>query len=210
MGKLALAERRQRQRHRAAASDAEAYLRAMPAEISARLSPHARAVISNACRELRGHARADRSTLADGAYNMVFRVKAKQVFDRIRALPPDKRPVQVRDAFILVLLSVEKNTPVLPFTRGALAEEIGCLPRHVSSIMGTLEELGVLTRERRPSDGVRGRGRVVYVVEADVAWNGELEFRQRVTAEQRKQRVERNRAKLRVVAPVEAPAEAAE
>jgi hypothetical protein len=204
MGKLALAERRQRQRHRAAASDAESYLRAMPAEIVRQLSPHARAVISNARRELRGHGRSDRSTDADGAYNMVFRVKAKQVFDRIRALPPDKRPVQVRDAFILVLLSVDKNTPVLPYTRDGLAEEIGCLPRHVSSIMGTLEELGVLTRERRPSDGVRGRGRVVYVVEVTVAWNGDLEFRQRVTAEQRQRRAERNRAKLKLVQPPEA------
>lgn len=204
MGKLALAERRQRQRHRAASSDAEAYLGAMPAEILRQLSPHARAVISNARRELRGHGRTDRSTDADGAYNMVFRVKAKQVFDRIRRLSPDKRPVQVRDAFILVLLSVEKNTSVLPYTRKALAEEIGCSPHNLSSIMGTLEDLGVLTRERRPSDGVRGRGRVVYVVEASVAWNGDLEFRQHVTAQQRQQRAERNRSKLRVVEPREA------
>lgn len=204
MGKLSLAEKRQRRRHAAAAADADAYLGDMPPEVVAQLPAQARAIISNARRALRVCARADAGTAADGAYNMVFRVKAKQVFDRIRRLPPDKRPVQVRDAFILILLSVEKDTPVLPYTRDELAREIGCSPRNLSSIMGTLEDLGVLTRERRPEGGIRGRGRVAYVVEADVAWNGDLEFRQRITAQQRQQRAERNRAKLRVVPSAEA------
>ncbi len=204
MGEQSLMARRQRRRRSAAAAHAEALLLDIPDEVLQQLAPGARAVIYSAREALRRYAHSDESTGPEGAYNMVFRVKAKQVFDRIRRLPPSKRPVQVRDAFILVLLSVEKDTSVLPYTREALAAEIGCLPRNLSSIMGTLEELGVLTRERRPENGTRGRGRVVYVVEADVAWNGDLEFRKCVVSEQREQRVARSRAKLRVVQSAEA------
>lgn len=130
---------------------------------------------------------------------MISRVQAKHVYDRIRKLPPEKRPVQVRDAFALVLFCLDQDTAEVPFTRAELAEEIGCAPNNVSSIMGTLEELGVLTRERRAEDGYRGRGRVVYVVNAHTAWNGDMDLR--IAAAAKQQRPSDKRGKLKLVQP---------
>lgn len=135
---------------------------------------------------------------------MIGRVKAKDVWRKIRQLQPHERPVQVRDAFMLVLLAVEKDEPELPYNRQEIADEIGCEPRHVSTIMGTLERLGVLTRERRPEAGHRGLGRVVYVVNVDTAWNGDLEFRRQLSAKQRQQQADDKRSKLKLVPPAEA------
>ena len=133
---------------------------------------------------------------------MISRVQAKHVYDRIRRLPPEARPVEVGDAFMFILLCLDQDTPELPFKREDLAREIGCDPRNVSSIMGTLEKLGVLTRERRPEPGLRGRGRVVYVINAHTAWNGDLEFRKQVAAKQKPP--SEKRPKLRLVPPAEA------
>lgn len=174
----------------------------LPHDVVSRLPARHRAAISTARKALRRHAHADESIWPDGGFNMIGRVKARQVYDAIRRLPPDKRPVQVRDAFVLVLLWLERDTPVLPFTRQEIADEIGCEPRHVSTIMGTLEEFGVLRRERRPQAGFRGRGRAVYVVNVDIGWNGDLEFRKQVSAQQRATRD--TRAKLKLVQPTEA------
>lgn len=174
-------------------------LRELPQHVVSRLPARHRAAISTARKALRRHAHSDESIWPDGGFNMIGRVKAKQVYDRIRQLPPHKRPVQVRDAFMFVLLCVERDAPELPFTRKEIADEIGCAPRHVSSIMGTLQELGVLKRERRPEPGYRGLGRVVYVVDVDVAWNGDLEFRKQLSAQQRAKR-----PNLKLVQPREA------
>lgn len=116
---------------------------------------------------------------------MLSRVQTKWVWDQIRKLPPEARPNQVRHAFDLVLLYLRQDTGEVMLTRDEIAREIGCHPRHVSTIMGTLEKLHVLSRDRRPEAGYRGRGRVVYVVNAHVAWNGSLELRTHVAAKQK-------------------------
>ena len=116
---------------------------------------------------------------------MLSRVQTKWVWDQIRLLPSQARPNQVRHAFDLVLLYLRQDTGEVMLTREQLAAEIGCEPRTVSTIMGTLQKLHVLERERRPEPGARGRGRVVYVVNAHVGWNGNLEFRKQAAAKQK-------------------------
>ncbi len=192
--------RTQRERQeRAQLGRAADLLRDLPEDVVARLPARDRAAICTARKALRKQADAEESIWPDGGFNMVGRVKLMDVCRKIRALPPSARPVQVRDVVFLIIASVERNAPILPYTRQELADEIGCDPREITKIMRTLEGLGVLTRERRPEPGYRGLGRAVYVVNVDVAWNGDLEFRRQLSAKQRQEQAEKARAKLRVV-----------
>lgn len=202
MAKVSRLVTRREREDRVALSAAADALRDLSQHLGPRLPRSARTAISRAQDALRRHARADEG-IWPGGYNVISRVQAKHVYDQIRRLPPHKRPVQVRDAFALVLFCIDQDTAELPFTREELATEIGCLPSHVSSIMGTLEELGVLKRERRPENGFRGRGRVVYVVNVFTAWNGSLEFRKEIAATQVPPTEKRSKLKL---VPPAAPA----
>jgi CRP-like cAMP-binding protein len=112
-----------------------------------------------------------------GGFSMLSRVQTAAVWDAIRALPSDARPNQVRHAFDLVLLNLRQDTGEVMLGRAELAEKIGCAPRSVSTIMGTLEKMGVIRRERRRIEGVQGRGEAVYFINPNVAWNGSLEIR---------------------------------
>jgi hypothetical protein len=116
---------------------------------------------------------------------MLSRMQTAAIWDAIRALPSDDRPNQVRHAFDLVLLNLRQDTGEVLLTRDQLAEEIDCAPRSVSTIMGTLEKMGVIRRERRKIEGVRGPGMAVYFINPHVAWNGSLDVRKAQAAETR-------------------------
>ncbi len=178
MGKLVRFVAARQKVDRAAAEEALGALRELPEQLLLQLPPAARAAISVASNALHRHARPDTEEgLWSGGFNMLSRVQTKWVWDQIRRLPSKDRPNQVRHAFDLVLLYLRQDTGEVMLTRDEIAREIGCAPRSVSTIMGTLEKLHVLSRDRRPEVGHRGRGRVVYVVNAHVAWNGSLELR---------------------------------
>jgi hypothetical protein len=49
--------------------------------------------------------------------------------------------------------------------------------------MGTLEQMGVIRRERRRVEGMQGRGMAVYFINPYVAWNGSLEIRKEEAAQ---------------------------
>lgn len=101
------------------------------------------------------------------------------VWDAIRNLPASDRPREdVRHLFDLVITHIEVNTGLVTLTREELAEKIGTLPKHISTMMGTLEDLGVITRERVKVAGMRGPGVARYRVNPHVAWNGKLTIRE--------------------------------
>lgn len=110
---------------------------------------------------------------------MLSRVQGAAIWDAIRKLPAALRPHQVRHAFDLVLLNLRQDTGEVMLTRDQIAEQIGCSPANVSRIMGTLESMDIIRRERRQIEGVRGRGMAVYFINPHVAWNGSLEIRKR-------------------------------
>lgn len=201
VGKVARLVTRKEREDRAIAAAAAQFIRDLPGELLEQLPRGVRAAIATAQSGLRRHANPDESVWP-GGYNMISRVQTKHVWKQIQELPPEARPIQVRDAFMFVLLCLDQDTGEVSLTREELAREIGCSPRSVSSIMGTLEKLGVLTRERRPEPGVRGLGRAVYVVNAHTAWNGKMEFRQKAAATQEKP--SERRSKLKAVPPPEA------
>lgn len=117
-----------------------------------------------------------------GGFSMLSRTQTAAVWAAIRKLPADARPNHVRHAFDLVLLNLRQDTGEVMLTRDQLATEIGTAVRNVSTIMGTLERMGVVRRERRRVEGMQGRGMAVYFINPHVAWNGSLEVRKEEAA----------------------------
>lgn len=117
-----------------------------------------------------------------GGFAMWSRVQMAAVWDAVRALPPQDRPHLVRHALDLVLLNLRHDTGEVMLKRAEFAAAMGCGPEHVSRVMATLERMGVIRRERRATEGVRGRGNVVYFINPHVAWNGSLSIRREEAA----------------------------
>jgi DNA-binding Lrp family transcriptional regulator len=116
-------------------------------------------------------------SLWPGGFTMISREQTVAVWKAIRALPPEKRPHEVMFAFNMALANVRQDSGEIMLTRDQLAAEVGCAPGDVSKIMGTLERMGVIRRERRKVDGMQGPGMAVYFINPHVAWNGSLELR---------------------------------
>lgn len=142
------------------------------------VEPRLRSTLLRAYSALRRVAHPDsREGLWPGGFVMISRDQTALVWDWIRRLPSKDRPQQVRHAFDLVLLSVDHDTGEVRLSRAEMAEAMGCEPRNVSTVMGTLEKAGIIRRERRRLEGVQGPGEVVYFVNPHVGWNGSLEAR---------------------------------
>lgn len=116
--------------------------------------------------------------LASWRFVMLSPAQCLAVWDAIEELPPEKRPQDVDRVFKLIITHIETNTGLVTLTREELAEKIGTAPRHISTIMGTLEDMGVITRERVKVAGMRGCGVARYRVNSHVAWNGKLTIRE--------------------------------
>lgn len=160
---------------RATAADLAEQLRHLPDELLWQLPGGLRRAISAATHGLYRHARPDTEEgLWPGGYTMLSRAQTALVWEAIRKLPPDQRPLQVRDAFMLMLLNLRQDTGEVMMSREDFAAKLGCAPRNVSTVMGTLERMGVVRRDRNRIDGVLT---VTYVVNPDVAWNGSLDIR---------------------------------
>lgn len=149
----------------------EAHIRALPEDL---LSERDRAVMLSRLRRMRLAAAAE--SLWPGGFNMLGRIQVDAILEAIWTLPIERRN-QVLKAFNLILLNVQKDTREILLNRQDFARRLGTAPHNISRVMTTLERLGVITRERRRLDGVQGPGEVVYFVNANVAWNGNLELR---------------------------------
>lgn len=142
-----------------------------------------RLAISQATHGLHRHTRPDTEEgLWPGGFVILNRAQVKAVWDAIWALPTDDRPGHVRHAFDLVLLDLQQDTGEVMLTRDQLAAEIGCSADHVSNVTGALERTGVIRREQRRVEGMRGPGMAVYFVSPHVAWNGSLDARKEEAA----------------------------
>ena len=99
---------------------------------------------------------------------MLISKQIGELWDAIRALPSGDRQYLVRHAFDLVLLNLDEESGEVLLTREEIAAKIGCGGEHVSRIMGTLERMGIIRRERRRIPGVMGPGRAVYFIDPQV------------------------------------------
>jgi hypothetical protein len=128
------------------------------------------------------YARDPNESVWPGGFSMLSLIQTAAIWDAIRALPADDRPGHVRHAFDLAMLNLRQDTGEIMLTRDQIAEKIGCSADHVSRVMGTLETMGVIRRERRKIPGMQGPGVAVYFVNPHVAWNGSLEIRKQEAA----------------------------
>jgi len=178
MAQLVRFRTRQQGSERAASAALAEQMSLLSPELLAQLPAEARVAISRATHTLQRHARpGTEQGLWPGGFTMLSRDQTAAVWDAIRALPADDRPNHVRHAFDLVLLNLRQDTGEVMLTRDQLAERIGCAPKNVSTVMGTLERMGVIRRERRRVEGMQGRGMAVYFINPHVAWNGSLDVR---------------------------------
>ena len=115
--------------------------------------------------------------LCEWKFNMISPAQCLVVWDAIRQLPAEERPNQVRHLFDLILTHIETNTGLVTLTREELAERVGTEPKNISTMMGTLERMKVIFRERKRVVGMRGPGVARYRLNQHVAWNGELKIR---------------------------------
>ncbi len=183
MVKIVRLRTRKEAAEQAVLSQAAELLRQLPPDQLGQLLDMDRFATSRATRALHRHGRPDiPGGTWPGGFVMLSRNQTEVVWNAIRKLPAKDRPIQVRDAFILLMLNIRQDTGECVLTRHEIAERIGCTPNAVSQIMSTLERMGVLRRELTRVEGMRGRGVVTYVVNAHVAWNGSLDVRKEEAA----------------------------
>lgn len=184
MAQLVRFRSRQQQSEREASAALAEQFSHLPPEMLEQLPGEARLLISRATYALQRLARPGTNEgLWPGGFTMLSRDQTIAIWDAIRALPSDARPNHVRHAFDLVLVNLRQDTGEVMLTRDQLAEKIGCAPKNVSTVMGTLERMGVIRRERRRIEGLQGRGMAVYFINPHVAWNGSLDIRKAEAAE---------------------------
>lgn len=145
------------------------------------IPPHERETVRNFLHRI-AHPNSERPFLGKRGFNMITCEQTEAVWDAIRRLPPERRPQQVRDAFMLVLLYLRQDTGEVMLSRREMAEKLGTEKRNVSTIMRTLEDMEVVYRKRRRIDGRSGPGAVVWTLNAYVAWNGRLDAWERECA----------------------------
>jgi hypothetical protein len=143
---------------------------ALPDEVVDQLRPEVRQARANYLRALRRQARDEDEVVWPGGYDMFSRRQIAYIRKALRALGPQDRKQNVYDAFLLLIGNIDRDTGEITLSRKELAEELGILPRHVSAVMGTLARLHVVRREYESN-------RVTYFVNANVAWNGDLDLR---------------------------------
>ena len=105
---------------------------------------------------------------------MLSRAQTEALWGATRTFPADDQSGQIRHTFDLVVLNLRQDTGEVMLTRDQFAEEIGYSAYHVSHVMGTLERMGVIRRERRCIGGIRGPDMAVYPVNPHVDRNGSL------------------------------------
>jgi DNA-binding transcriptional ArsR family regulator len=161
---------REEVRRRKVANALIAEQRAIPFEDMELLSPQVKYASQQLVRALSRDSRDQDASLWPGGYDMFSRRQMEYVRKELRKLGRHDRRQDVYDAFLLLIGNIERDTGEITLSRKEFADELGILPRNLSSVMGTLERIGVVRRERE--------GRMVtYYVNANVAWNGDLDLR---------------------------------
>jgi hypothetical protein len=166
--------------HQAHAAQFAEQLELIPDEL---LPGGALAAKSHLVRVLRRAARPSDDELWPGGFVMIGRKQTQAVWKRLRELPGEDRPVLVRDAFMMLLCHLDFETGHVDLTRKQLADMLDVHPNHVTDAMRVLEREGVIRRDRKRLQGVPGAPSVVYVVDPDVAYMGNLKARPKAAEE---------------------------
>lgn len=101
------------------------------------------------------------------------------VFEATRRLDAYQRPALTRRLLVVALANLCPATGVVQLTREELAAELMVGRQEISFALTSLERLGVIRRERRPTPGKRGSGEVAAFVNPALAWAGPADARAR-------------------------------
>ncbi len=145
------------------------------------IPPHERETVCNFLHRI-AHPNSERPFLGKRGWSVITCEQTEAVWQAIGKLSSDRRPQQVKDAFMLVLLYLRHDTLEVMLSRREMAEKLGTEPRNVSSVMRTLEDMEVVYRSTRPIDGRRGPGAVVWKLNPYVAWKGRMDAWERECA----------------------------
>jgi predicted transcriptional regulator len=77
-------------------------------------------------------------------------------------------PLVALDVWAELLTAMVWETGEVALTRDEIAANTGTRPNTISQIMGELESIGAISREREKIAGMRGPGRVKYIVNPTV------------------------------------------
>ena len=84
-------------------------------------------------------------------------------------LENSSRPHKAVELWALCFEHLRRDTGEITLTRDELAAEIGVTPDHISGLMREFERVGAISRRHERVPGLRGRGRVVYNMNPNVA-----------------------------------------
>lgn len=111
----------------------------------------------------------DRSTAADNGWTFVMMSPADNARVVSWLLDNAKRPQVAVRLWSTLFLHLRRDTGEVMQTRDELAEAVGAKADHVSEIMGELESLGAISRQRVKVAGMRGPGLVRYFMNPTIA-----------------------------------------
>jgi len=126
---------------------------------------------------LPGHAKAalvaaiDREAASEARWTFVMLSPTQNRIVVSWLLEHSSRPRKAVELWILLFEHLHRDTGEIALTREELATEIGETADNVSRLMTELEGIGAVSRRRERVPGLRGRGRVVYFMNPNVATN---------------------------------------
>ena len=111
-------------------------------------------------RELVAHI--DRQTAAKAGWTFIM-ISADQNRAVVRWLNSNsRRPMKATTLWAELFSVIDRDTGEVMLTRDQLAEIVETTPEDISAIMGELEGIGAISRQRERIAGMRGPGRVRY------------------------------------------------
>lgn len=111
----------------------------------------------------------DRSTAADNGWTFVMMSPADNARVVSWLVANSGRPLVAVRLWALCFEHLRRDTGEIVMTREELAEAVGASADHVSAIMGELEGLGAISRQRVKVAGMRGPGLVRYFMNPTIA-----------------------------------------
>src|SRR3954452_19459000 len=124
---------------------------------------------------LPGHAKTalvaaiDRETASEAGWTFVMLSPSQNRAIVLWLLEHSSRPRKAMELWTLLFEHLRRDTGEIALTREELAAEIGDTADNVSRLMTELERIGAISRRQEKMPGLRGRGRVVYYMNPNVA-----------------------------------------
>src|SRR4051794_10074927 len=113
----------------------------------------------------------DRETASESGWTFIMLSPSQNRAIVLWLLEHSSRPRKALELWTLLFEHLRRDTGEIALSRDEIADELGVAPADVSRLMGELEGIGAISRRLEKIPGLRGRGRVVYFMNPNVATN---------------------------------------